>query len=190
VVVEPAGPDHGFRHLDDRPVHQGYIWSVAVGRFVAPDGTQFARDIVRSPGAVGVIPLHERGGERYVTLVRQYRPALDAELWEIPAGMRDVAGEPPEVTARRELAEEAGFTAGSLELLTMVHPSAGMTDATTHIYLARELVEVGDDRHGPEEAEMVAAQWRLADAIAAIERGELTDGKTVIGLLLASRRIG
>ena len=85
---------------------------------------------MRSPGAVGVVPiLFDAEGKPSVVLVRQYRAALDAELLEIPAGMRDVEGEPPEITARRELAEEVGLAAGRLELLTVFHNSAGMTDA-------------------------------------------------------------
>ena len=92
----PPGPDvtSGFRHLGDRQVHEGHIWRVVVADFESPDGRRFQRDIVRSPGAVAAVPLvFDAEGNPSVVLVRQYRPAYDRELLEIPAGMRDVAGE-------------------------------------------------------------------------------------------------
>ena len=98
----------GFRHLGDRLVHQGHIWHVAVAQFEAPGGERFERDIVRSPGAVAAVPLRiDEQGDVTVVLVRQYRPPFDDFVLEVPAGMRDVPGEPTEVTAARELVEEA-----------------------------------------------------------------------------------
>jgi ADP-ribose pyrophosphatase len=179
---------HGFTHLGDEVVHEGYIWHVAVAQFSGPDGQRFVRDVVRSPGAVGVVALDGSGPDVIVTLVRQYRAALDAELLEIPAGMRDVPGEPPELTASRELAEEVGLVAGSLELLTVVHPSAGMTDATTHLYLATQLTAVPRQTHGPEEDAMTVVHLPLSEALAKVRSGEITDGKTVIALLLTALR--
>ena len=120
----------GFVHVNDRLVHQGHIWRVVVADFVDPDGKSFERDIVRSPGAVGVVPLLPSADGWDVVLVRQYRAAFDRELIEIPAGMRDVEGEPPELTAHRELVEEVGYRAGSMEYLTTFLPSPGMTDST------------------------------------------------------------
>ena len=180
----------GFRRRHERPVHQGAIWSVATATFEAPDGSIFERDIVRSPGAVGVVPvLFDPDGIASVVVVRQYRPALDAELIEIPAGMRDVDAEPPEETARRELGEEVGFAAGRLDLLTVFHNSAGMTDATTHVFLANDLTPVATEAHGPEEEAMVVLHVPLADALADVAAGRITDAKTVIGLLLTERRL-
>ena len=87
----------GFGKVDEREIHRGYVISTAVGTFVAPDGTQFERDLVHHPGAVSVVPLLEGGT---VILVRQYRAPIDDYLLEIPAGKRDVAHEEPIVTAR------------------------------------------------------------------------------------------
>jgi ADP-ribose pyrophosphatase len=178
----------GFELTGERTVHQGAIWRVAVATFRAPDGSTFERDVVRSPGAVGVVPLRfDVEGNPVVVLVRQYRPVLDALLLEIPAGMRDVEGEDPATTAHRELAEECGLAAGRLELLTRFHNSAGMTDAATHVYLALDLTEVAREAHGPEEEHMTVHALGLAEAVAAVASGEITDAKTVIGLLLADR---
>lgn len=186
TAPEPAG----FRHLGDRPVHQGYIWHVAVAEFESPDGERFTRDVVRSPGAVAAVPLrHRDDGTPYVTLVRQYRAPFDEWVLEVPAGMRDVADEPPERTAARELVEEVGLQAGSLEFLVDFYPSVGMTDATLHVFLATELTEVERDTHGPEEAHMQVVHLDLAEAVDMVVRGEIHDAKTVIGLLMVERRL-
>jgi ADP-ribose pyrophosphatase len=174
-----------FRHLGDRLVYQGHIWKVVVAEFVAPDGDQFTRDIVRSPGAVAAVPLHDDGT---VVLVRQYRPPFDERIIEIPAGMRDVVGEPVELTAHRELAEEVGLEAGRLELLSRFVPAAGMTDSVLHVFLATGLREVARQTHGPEEADMEVLRLPLDEAVAMVVDGRICDAKTVIGLLLADRR--
>ncbi len=180
----------GFRHLDDRLVHQGYIWHVAVARFESPEGEEFERDIVRSPGAVAAVPLwHAADGTPMVTLVRQYRAPFDSMVIEVPAGMRDVKDEPTEVTAARELVEEVGLKAGRLEHLLDMYPSAGMTDSVLTLYLATRLAAVPRQTHGPEEAHMDVLELPLADAVGMVLRGEIHDAKTVIGLLLAERRM-
>jgi 8-oxo-dGTP pyrophosphatase MutT (NUDIX family) len=187
-VTDPAD---GFRLVDEHEVYRGHIWRVVVGTFDGPDGSRFQRDIVRSPGAVGIVPvLFDPEGTPSVVLVRQYRPVLDVAVTEIPAGMRDVEGEPPEETARRELAEEVGLAPGHLELLTVFHNSPGMTDGTTHVYLATGLTRVPSQAHGPEEESMEVVQVALADAIEEVAAGTITDAKTVIGLLLTERRLG
>lgn len=180
----------GFRHLRDRLVHQGYIWRVAVGTFEAPDGTTFERDIVRSPGAVAAVPLiFDAEGNASVVLVSQYRSPYDEFVLEIPAGMRDVADEPTEATAHRELIEEVGLSAGHLEPLTEFYPSAGMTDSVLHLFLATDLTPVGQELHGPEEEHLEVLHLPFETALAMVERGEIRDAKTVIGLLLVARRL-
>jgi 8-oxo-dGTP pyrophosphatase MutT (NUDIX family) len=178
-----------FRHLGDRLVHQGYIWHVVVATFEAPDGELFERDVIRSPGAVGVVPLLFEDGVPTVVFVRQYRGPLDQYVLEIPAGMRDVPDEPLEVTAERELIEEAGFSAGRMEYLTHFFSSAGMTDSVLHIYLATDLSPVARQMHGPEETHMEVLRLPLAEAVEMVARGEINDAKTVIGLLLVDRRL-
>lgn len=180
----------GFRHLGDRQVHQGYIWSVAVGTFEAPDGSTFERDVVRSPGAVAAVPLlFDAEGNASVVLVRQYRAPYDEFVIEIPAGMRDVADEPTVETAHRELIEEVGLEAGRLEELTRFYPSAGMTDSVLHLFLATELTPVPQELHGPEEEHLEVLHMPFEAALAMVESGEIRDSKTVIGLLLVARRL-
>lgn len=179
-----------FRPLDERVVHPWAVWKLVEADFAAPDGEEFTRTFVRSPGAVGVVPLlFDPEGVPAVVLVRQYRPPLDALMDEIPAGMRDVDGEPPAETAQRELIEEVGMRAGHIELLTRFHNACGLTDADTHVFLATDLEPVGHDRQGPEERAMTVHQIALTEALARIADGRITDAKTVMGLLLADRKL-
>lgn len=114
----------------------------------APDGEEFERDVVHHPGAVAVVPLHDDGT---VTVIRQFRTAVGGFLWEIPAGTRDVAGEDPELTARRELAEEVGLVATECSHLASVYNSPGFTDQRTEIYVARGLEPCPTRHEGVEE---------------------------------------
>lgn len=177
----------GFRKLGERTIHEGYVISVANATFVAPDGTEFERDVVHHPGAVSVVPLHDDGT---VTLVRQYRAPLERMLLEIPAGKRDVQGEAPEITAHRELAEEVGLAAEQLELVCRFHNSPGFSDEEVFIFLATGLTEVPTAPDGVEEQSMTIERIALSDVPASIAAGELKDAKTIIGLLLARERRG
>jgi 8-oxo-dGDP phosphatase len=188
VTVPDAPP--AFRHLDDHQVHQGRVWRVVVADFEGPDGSRFQRDIVRSPGAVAVVPLvFDAEGHPSVVLVEQYRPPYERAILEIPAGMRDIEGEPTATTARRELAEEAGLAAERFDLLVELYPSPGMTDSVTTVYLATGCTPVARQLHGPEEEHSQVLHVPLADAVAMIEQGEIADAKSVAGLLLTERRL-
>jgi nudix-type nucleoside diphosphatase (YffH/AdpP family) len=180
----------GFQHLGDRSVYRGYIWEVVVGSFRDPNGDEFTRDIVRSPGAVAVVPVtRDEQGRLSVVLLRQFRAAFAREIVEVPAGMRDIAGEPPEDTARRELIEETGYEAGALRLLHRFYPSTGMTDSELHVYLATDLRHVGREMHGPEESHMEVFTVPFDDAVAMVVSGEIADAKSTIGLLLTDRLV-
>ena len=180
------GTGVGFAHVGDEPVHDGHVISLVIGHYTAPDGSTFTREVVRHPGAVSVVPLHDDGT---VTLVRQYRAALDRELLEIPAGKRDVADEPPEVTARRELVEEVGLDARHLEPLAEFVNSAGFSDEYSYVFLGTGLTEVDHDRQGLEEQHMRIERVALSDVPHLIAAHELVDAKTVIGLTLAREHV-
>ena len=185
-MSDPAAD--GFERLDETLVYRGFIWSAVNARFRGPDGAEFERDIIRSRGAVGVLPMSaEHDRDPLVTLVNQYRPPLERAIVEIPAGIRDVPGEPVELTARRELIEEVGYEADELHPLGRIYPSAGMTDSVTWIFLATGLRRVERCTHGPEEAAMTVTEMRLSEALAAVEAGAIEDAKTVVALLRAAR---
>lgn len=175
-----------FRRRGEQLRYQGSLFGVRTVEFVGPDGEHFERDIVHHPGAVVVVPLTSEGR---VIMVRQFRAAIGADLLEVPAGKRDVDGEPTEVTAARELAEEVGRRAGHLELLARFYNSPGFTDEFTHLYLARDLEEVPHDRQGAEERQMTVEEVGLDDMDALIADGRLVDAKSIIGLALTRRRV-
>ena len=161
--------------------------SLSVGTFEAPDGHRFERDLIHHPGAVVIVPYDAPTGE--VVLVRQYRAPLDKELLEVPAGKRDVAGEPPETTAARELAEETGLEARRWELIGHFYNSPGFSDEESWCYLARDLQDVPDARHGIEEQHMTVERVPLAEAGALVRTGRITDAKTIVGLFLAEEML-
>jgi 8-oxo-dGTP pyrophosphatase MutT (NUDIX family) len=183
---QESGAGGGFRLASERAVYEGSVISLVVGTFVAPDGETFERDVVHHPGAVSVVPLLDDGT---VVLVRQFRSALNADLLEIPAGKRDVHGEAQETTARRELGEEIGMRADSVELLAEFHNSPGFCDEHSWVFLAQGLHPTAVDRQGIEEHHMVREHARLDDVTEMIADGRITDAKTIIGLLLTLRRL-
>ena len=172
----------GFRHLGDEEIASLARLRVVRGRFEAPDGSTFERDVTRHQSVVAMVPLHDDGT---VVLVRQYRGPIDAEILEIPAGLCDVEGEDPLATAARELREEVGLEAGTITQIAGYHPAAGFADQFVRLYLATDLREVGDAREGVEEQHMTVERIHLDDAPALIASGQIIDGKTIIGLLLA-----
>jgi ADP-ribose diphosphatase len=175
-----------FRRLGQQVRYQGSLFGVTSVEFEGPSGDRFERDIVHHPGAVVVVPVTAQGR---VIMVRQFRAAIGTDLLEVPAGKRDVDGEPTEVTAARELAEEVGRRAGRLDLLARFYNSPGFTDELTHLYLAQDLVEVPLDRQGHEEQEMTVEEVDLRDVPALIADGRLIDAKSIIGLALARERL-
>jgi ADP-ribose pyrophosphatase len=171
-----------FRKLGETEVLRVAHLQVVSGQFEGPGGERFERSIVRHPGAVVVVPLTANGT---VIMVRQFRPAVDAELLEIPAGKRDVTDEPTDVTAARELAEEIGQQAGHLDLLARFYNSPGFTDELTWVYLARDLSAVPLDRQGPEEQHMRTEEVALTAVAGLVRSGQILDAKSIIGLTLA-----
>lgn len=177
-----------FRKLSERTVFSGSLISVAQATFEGPDGSTFERDVVRHPGAVDVVPVLDDG--HTVVMVRQYRAAVERDVLEIPAGKRDVDGEPPEVTAARELEEEIGMRAGRIELLARFLNSPGFCDEESYVYLARDLTPATASAQGEEEQHMTVEHLSLHDVPRLIRAGELVDAKTVIGLCLAREALG
>jgi 8-oxo-dGTP pyrophosphatase MutT (NUDIX family) len=184
-VADPASSRGGFRQLGEERRVEGWRISMVETRVEAPDGTIFERDVVRHPGAVAVVALTERST---VLLVRQYRTAVDELLLEIPAGTRDVEGEPPEETASRELADEVGVVAGRLERLGDFYNSPGFCDEHTVLFLATDLEAGPMARSGIEEAHMEIVEVPV-DAFDALVSAGTLDALTAIGLLLVRARL-
>lgn len=182
----PQTPSHGFQVRAKKKLHSWGVWSLVETTVASSDGEIFERTFVDSPGAVGAVAITADG---QVVMVWQYRAPLDAMNLEIPAGMRDIEDEDILLTAQRELAEEVGFIAKKWDYLGVCVSAAGMTNSTVSLFLARDLSTVNLDRHGPEEREMQISLIALDEAIQMIEDGSITDAKSVMGLMLAHRRI-
>ncbi len=172
-----------FVNLGETLTFQNPVFKLMNAVFQAPSGEQFDRDIIRHPGAVAVLPLHEDGT---VTLVSQFRGAVGMDLLEIPAGLLDQVGENLPEAAARELREEVGLVAADLRQLISYHAAVGFTDERITIFLGTGLHHVDKDLQGPEESHMSVHRVALQDAVQMIHDGRITDGKTVISLLLAN----
>ena len=138
--------------------------------------------VVRHPGGVGVLPLHDDGT---VTLIRQLRPAVGRKLLEIPAGRLN-PGEEPADCGRRELAEETGLSAGSIRPLGFFYPSPGVFDEVLHLFLGTELTQGTPDPEHYEEIETVRIPLEEALRMAVDDDG-IRDGKTIVALLRTGR---
>lgn len=175
----------GFHPLSEVELYRGHVFSLARVDVQSPDGGVFHRDVVRHPGAVTVLPL---GDDGRVTLVRQYRVPAAAAVLEAPAGTRDIHGEDPEATARRELEEEAGLQADTVTLLARVLNSPGITDQETVLFVATGLRPCATGRQGVEERWMTTEQVHLDDVEDLVNRGELRDAMTLLALELVRSR--
>jgi ADP-ribose pyrophosphatase len=177
-------PRDAVRVLHHRRVHSGKVVDLDVDEVVEPGGIRGTREVVRQRGSVAALPVLDDGR---VVLVRQYRYAVDAVVWELPAGRRD-AGETPEEGARRELEEEVGLRAGALEPLLAFWTTPGFCDEVMHLFRATVLESVPARPEADESIEQAA--FTLEEAMAMVRRGEIREGKTLVALLLEARRRG
>jgi ADP-ribose pyrophosphatase len=166
------------------PEYRGRKLRVHRQRYSLPDGRRVELDAVRVPAVAYIVPLL---GDGRVVLIRQYRPIVDAEIWELPAGTIE-PGESPEVCARRELAEEAGYEAGRLESLGEALADPGLTDEKIYLFVARDLRVVTRELDADELIEVapvaLTAAYRMADA------GEILDAGTLVALYRFRGRAG
>ena len=168
--------------VDSEPVFDGELLHVRRDTVRLPDGTRATREYIVHPGAVLIVPVLPDGR---LVVERQYRYPLGRVMIEFPAGKLD-AGEAPLDTARRELREEAGYLAASWRWLGRVHPIVSYSTETIEFFVAEGLTQVGAQLDAGEFLDIVLMS---VDAmLAAIDRGEITDAKTVAALLLYARR--
>jgi ADP-ribose pyrophosphatase len=185
VSPEPHPTDGGFRVLGSSTLCEAGFLRVSRTRIAAPDGQEHDRHVVHHPGAVVVVPIE--GDD--ALMVRQFRAATGGLILEVPAGKRDVPGEPPATTAARELEEEVGRRAGRLELLCEFFNTPGFCDEYTYLFLATDLTEVARNAESAEEAHMEIERVPLAAVDSLIAAREIVDAKSIIGLLLARHRL-
>ncbi len=168
--------------VSSETVFRGGLLHVRRDTVALPDGRPAKREYIDHPGAAVIVPVLPDGR---VLLERQYRHAVGRVFIELPAGKRE-PGEDPLATAKRELLEETGYRAGRWEHLATVHPAVTYTNEALELFLARDLEHVGAQLDDGEFVETFPAT--VGEALEWIARGELTDAKTLVGLLLYARR--
>jgi ADP-ribose pyrophosphatase len=165
-------------------VAHGFPVVVTTEQVRLPNGVEIVLDIVEHPGAAAIVPFTS---DREILLIRQYRHATGGFLTEVPAGKID-PGETPHETARRELQEEVGRSAGRLEKLGWIWTSPGFAREKIHLYAAFDLTDVAARPEDDEVIEVIPTS--LDDALEAIWAGEITDAKSAIALIHAARLVG
>ena len=168
--------------IDRNEIYSGRVIKVSVDDVELPNGMRIPLEIVRHPGGAAVVAIDEQDR---ICLLRQFRHAAGGYIHELPAGKLE-PDEPPEVTAKRELVEEASTSASSWESLGAYLSSPGCFTEVIHLYLARGLQRVAGK---PESDEVFQVEWWPFDeALEKALNGELTDAKTIIGILRAGSR--
>lgn len=162
--------------------YSGRVIDLDVDTVKFPDGSIGHLEMIRHSGAAAVVPLLDPpdAADPRVLLLRQFRHAADGYLWEIPAGRLE-PGEPPEACARRELREEAGFTAGQVIPLVPIFTTPGFTDELIHLFYAQNLSPVPTAREPDEFMEVHEIRW--SEVGRRIRRGEIRDAKTLTALM-------
>tara|TARA_B100001971_G_C18194636_1_gene540704 strand:- start:813 stop:1331 length:519 start_codon:yes stop_codon:yes gene_type:complete len=159
-----------------KEIYKGKIVNLRVETATLPNGAIATLEIISHPGAAAVVPFKD---ESTVILVRQYRHAIGAYIYEIPAGKLS-PGENPKECAQRELEEEIGYTADTLEPVVTFLTTPGFTNEVIHIYKGTNLV-AGTQNLGPDEI-IEVLEMPITAAIAKIHDGTIRDGKTIVGL--------
>jgi ADP-ribose pyrophosphatase len=161
-------------------LHKGRVFSVIKENYTLENGVTSEMDFIQHPGAAAMVPLLNN---QEVVLIRQYRHAIREFIWEIPAGTLD-AGESPLICARRELVEETGYSADNWHQLGTITPLPGCSDERIHIFLASDLKPA--EQHLDDDEMLNVEPVKFNDALQMILTGEISDGKTISGLFLAS----
>jgi len=169
--------------LSSTEAFKGRIFTVTVDRVTVPNGRTVTFDMVRHPGSVVLIPMHDDGR---IVLIRQYRYSLDRWIWELPAGSLD-AGEDPAAAAARECEEEIGLIPGRVEFAGAWYPTPGFCTEVMNYYRLGDLRERGADdppAHRDEDEDIRVHVFTLDEARAMVRRGDIVDLKTAWGLTL------
>lgn len=174
--------DHDFDTIASETLYVGKILALRADEVAMPGGRTARREVVEHFGAVAVVAIDE---DDNVVLVFQYRHPVGRRLWELPAGLLDMHGEAPHLTAARELEEEAGLTADNWSVLVDVVSTPGFSDESVRVYLATGLTEIDRPVVHDEEADMVVRRYPLVEAVSMVYSGEIVNSTAVAGILAA-----
>jgi len=174
--------EHVFETASSETLHTGNIFALRCDEVRMPGGNIAMREVVEHYGAVAIVAMDDGNN---IPMVYQYRNTFRRRLWELPAGLLDVAGEPPNQTAARELKEEAGLEARVWQVLVDLDTAPGFSDESVRVYLATELSEVDRPQAHDEEADMTMRWVPLEEAVRLALSGEVVNSIAVAGILAA-----
>lgn len=174
--------EHDFETVESETIYVGKIFALRADEVRMPGGDAARREVVEHYGAVAILALDD---DDNIVMVYQYRHPVGRRLWELPAGLLDLGGEPPYVTAARELKEEAGLSAQNWRVLVDLVSTPGFSDEGVRVYLATGLSEVGRPDAHDEEADLVVRWFPLDEAVRMVLSGEIVNTIAVGGILAA-----
>ena len=169
--------------ISSEQIFKGVVVDLKVDTVELDNGNKATRELVSHPGGVGIVAVDD---DNNIFLVKQFRKPFDKMVTEIPAGKLEY-GENPDIAVLREFEEEVGYKAGNLCKLGAFYASVGFCNEVIHIYLATDLEYVG--AHPDEDEFLDVVKMDFDKAYEAVLSGELKDGKTVIGILMARERL-
>ncbi|MFC4949006.1 NUDIX domain-containing protein [Pseudonocardia sp. GCM10023141] len=176
-------PRHDFPVHASKDIYTGRVMALRADEVEMPGGRVAVREVLEHPGAVAIAALD---ADDRLMMLHQYRHPVGRRLWEMPAGLLDVAGEDPVEAAKRELAEEAGLAAADWSVLVDLTTSPGFSDESVRIFLARDLTEVGRPDLGDDEEADLSTRWvSLSVAVRMVLSGTIVNAITVAGVLAA-----
>jgi ADP-ribose pyrophosphatase len=158
-------------------------------KLIEPGGRASERDVIRHNGSVVILAIDSRKNKKnpWIVIERQYRHAANQFMWELPAGKLEV-GEDPLEGAKRELAEETGYSAKNWKPLVEYYASPGFLGESMKVFLAEGLI--AGDAHPEDDEQIDFRLIKLSDVLKMIEKGAILDGKTLSSILLYARRLG
>lgn len=171
-----------FKIVDHKVVYRGKVFNTIVDQVEYESGNRGVREVAEHPGGAVVMPVLDDGR---IVFVYQYRYPLGDKLCELPAGKLE-PGEPPEICARRELKEETGYEAGTLERLTAIYTTPGFCTEKLHIFIAKDL-KAGRQQLEEGELGLSLKYIPAADAFEMVRRNEIVDAKTIVGLFFLEK---
>jgi 8-oxo-dGDP phosphatase len=178
----PPVAEHDFETVSSETLYVGEIFALRADDVRMPGGNVARREVVEHYGAVAVLAMDD---DRNIALVYQYRHPFGRRLWELPAGLLDLGGELPHVTAARELEEEAGLTATDWRVLLDLDSAPGFSDESVRIYLATGLSAVGRPEAHDEEADLILKWYPLDEAVRMVLAGDIVNSLAAGGILAA-----
>ncbi len=174
--------EHVFETTSSETLHTGKIFALRKDNVRMPGGKIVTREVVEHYGAVAIVAIDDDGR---IPMVYQYRHPFGRRLWELPAGLLDVNGEAPHLTAARELREEAGLQAQTWQVLVDLDSTPGFSDESVRVYLATDLTHVDRPEAHDEEADMTLRWYPIDEAVRRVFSGEIVNALAVGGILAA-----